>query len=264
MLQTKKICPYKLLDHDAPNAYFSVRKRFFINFEPPEGIYAFLGLSMSRIQSINSLFLTIMLLFAFSNLFAQDNWALSAEHDGIKVYTRPSANSKIKAVKAMCTMQASNSQLVAAIMDIKTCNEWVYHSKLNVMVKQVSPLDLIYYSEVDVPWPLENRDFVVHIQVEQDPQTKVITINSPCIPGYVPEKDKIVRISHSIGNWTITPIAKGQIRAEYVLEVDPMGTIPAWLINMFATKGPLETFRNLKSHVQKDVYKKARYQQIID
>jgi hypothetical protein len=73
-----------------------------------------------------------------------------------------------------------------------------------------------------------------------------------------------VRIPRSIGNWTITPTGKNQVRAEYVLEVDPMGTIPAWLINLFATKGPLETFRNLKVHVQKDKYKNTHYPQIVD
>jgi len=220
---------------------------------------------MCRSAAVYSLFLIIIFFFlGFNPSLAQENWKLSTQHDGIDVYTRPASNPKLKAIRVVCNMQATNSQLLAAIMDIETCSEWVYHSKKNIMIKQVSPLDLIYYSEVDVPWPCENRDFVVHIQVQQHPQTKVITVNSPCIPGYVPEKDKIVRIPHSVGNWTITPLGKNQVRAEYVLEVDPMGTIPAWLINLFATKGPLETFKNLKVHVQKDKYKNTHYPQITD
>lgn len=191
-----------------------------------------------------------------NQLFAQENWSLSVNREGIQVYTRPIENSKIKAIKVVGNLQATSSQLLAAIMDIQTCNEWVYHSQENVLIKQISPLELIYYSRVDVPWPVEDRDYVVHIQVEQHPQTKVITVNSPCIPGYVAQKKNIVRISHSVGKWTITPVANNQVRAEYVLEVDPMGNIPAWLVNLFATKGPLETFRNLKVHVQKEVYKK--------
>jgi len=195
---------------------------------------------------------------------AQEKWTLSSNEEGIQVYTRPTADSKIKAVKVSCILAASATQAVAAILDIQTCNEWVYHSKQNVLIKQISPLDLIYYSEVDVPWPVENRDYVVHIQAEQNPHTKIVTINSPCIPGYVPEKKGIVRISHSVGKWTITPAGKNQVKAEYVLAVDPMGTIPAWLINLFATKGPTETFRKLKIHVQKDVYKKADFALIAD
>ena len=211
------------------------------------------------------LFLLVTLLFTNLQVIkAQDNWTLSTEHDGINVYTRPTANSKLKAIKISCTIQAGPSQLLAAILDIKTCNEWVYHSKQNVLIKQISPIDLIYYSEVEVPWPSENRDFVVHIQTEQDPKTKIITVNSPCVPGYREERDGIIRISHSVGKWTITPVTKNQVRAEYVLEVDPLGTIPAWLINLFATKGPLETFKKLKVHVQNEEYKRAHYSQIVD
>lgn len=173
-------------------------------------------------------------------------------------------NSSIKAVKVSCNLEATTTQLLAAIMDIQTCSEWVYHSKKNVLIKQLSPLDLIYYSEVEVPWPAKNRDYVVHIQVEQQASDKVVTINSPCIPGYVAEKENIVRINHSVGIWTITPVGRNMVQAEYVLEVDPMGTIPAWLINLFATKGPLETFKKLKIHVQNDVYKKAHYAQIVN
>lgn len=210
-------------------------------------------------------FLTFILLFiGFNPVVAQDKWSLSVNREGIQVYTRPIENSKIKAIKVVTNLQAASSQVVAAILDIQTCNEWVYHSTENVLIKQISPLELIYYSRVDVPWPVEDRDYVVHIEVEQDPGTKVITVNSPCIPGYVAEKKDIVRISHTVGKWTITPLGKNQVRAEYMLEVDPMGNIPAWLTNLFATKGPLETFRNLKVHVQKEVYKKAHFKMISD
>jgi hypothetical protein len=199
-----------------------------------------------------------------AKLVAQDNWILASDHEGIMIYTRAMPNSKVKAVKVVSNLPATSTQLVAAILDIETCNEWVYHSKKNVLVKTISPLDIIYYSEVDVPWPAENRDYVVHIQVTQNPQNKVISINSPCIPGYVAEKPGIVRINNSVGKWTIVPTGKNQVKAEYTLEVDPMGDIPAWLTNLFATKGPLETFRRLKIHVQKDEYKKARFAQLIN
>lgn len=219
---------------------------------------------MCRSASFYPLMLFLLFFSVFTTVSAQDKWTLSTSQEGIKVYTRPMENSSIKAVKVSCNLEATTTQLLAAIMDIQTCSEWVYHSKKNVLIKQLSPLDLIYYSEVEVPWPAKNRDYVVHIQVEQQASDKVVTINSPCIPGYVAEKENIVRINHSVGIWTITPVGRNMVQAEYVLEVDPMGTIPAWLINLFATKGPLETFKKLKIHVQNDVYKKAHYAQIVN
>lgn len=217
---------------------------------------------LTYLYSVTLLFFIIMI--SPERVLAQSNWTLASDHEGIMIYTRAMQNSKVKAIKVICNLPATPSQLVAAILDIETCNQWVYHSKKNVLLKEISPLNIIYYSEVDVPWPAENRDYVVHIQVEQQAQTKVITINSPCVPGYVAEKQGIVRISNSVGKWTIVPAGKNQVKAEYILEVDPMGDIPAWLTNLFATKGPLETFRKLKTHVQKEEYKKARFAQIVN
>jgi len=216
----------------------------------------------------NPVFTSIWLLLVFTCSFkpasGQYQWNLTENHDGIKIYTRPMANSKIKAIKAECILPARPAQLIAAILDIKNCGKWVYHSKKNVLIKQISPLDLTYYAETAVPWPAENRDYVVHVKAEQNPQTKVVTVNSPCIPGCVEEQQGIVRIRESLARWTITPLGKNQVRAEYILEVDPLGNIPAWLINLFASKGPYETFRKLRLHVQQDVYKNAHFAMVTD
>lgn len=64
-----------------------------------------------------------------TKLFAQDNWKLSVNKEGMRIYTRPVPNSKINAVKVECTMNAKPEQLVAVIMDIPRSDEWVYHGK---------------------------------------------------------------------------------------------------------------------------------------
>jgi len=183
---------------------------------------------------------------------------LAVTKEGIKVYTRPVANSKIKAIKVECSLAVRPSQLVAAIMDIEHSSQWVYHTKQSRVIKQVSPSELYYYAEVNVPWPAENRDYVSHIMVSQNPKTKMITIDAPCVTGMVPEKDKVIRIIHSTGKWTIAPTENNTIKVTYELEVDPAGSTPAWLINLFATQGPLETFQKLKVQLAKKEYRDVR------
>jgi hypothetical protein len=204
-----------------------------------------------------TILLTLILITSFSFTYAQQNWKLSTEKDGIKVYTRTVPDSKIKALKVECDFKATASQLVTVLLDVKTCAEWVYHTKSCVLVKQVSPSELYYYSEVSLPWPAQNRDFVARLLVSQNPETKVVTVDGPAVPGFVAEKDGIVRISNSKGKWIITPLANQSVRVEYTLQVDPGGIIPAWLVNMFATEGPLQSFKLLKKQVQKEQYKNA-------
>lgn len=186
---------------------------------------------------------------------AQTDWKLSTDKEGIKVYTSLVPGSKIKAIKVVSTLDATPSELVAMVMDIKNSPAWVYHTKSAALIKQVSPSELYYYSEINLPWPVANRDFVAHLMVTQDPDSKVVTIAGPVVPGIVPEKKGIVRIERSNGKWTITPTGNGQINVEYSIFVDPGGDLPSWLVNMFATEGPLQIFRNIRLQLQKPAYK---------
>lgn len=174
------------------------------------------------------------------------------------------ANSTLRAIKVECSLNVRPSQLVSVIMDIDNSAQWVYHAKSAYVVKQVSASELYYYSEVSVPWPAQNRDYIAHISVSQNPETKVITIDAPCIADMVPVKPGVVRISNSVGKWTIAPADNHTIKVEYQLAVDPAGSIPAWLVNLFATDGPLKTFERLKQQLQKPGYKNVRLAFVVD
>lgn len=173
------------------------------------------------------------------------------EKDGIKVYAKAVPESKVKALKVECVINASAAQLVALLLDVKAAERWVSHTKSCTLLKKVSDAELYYYSEVDLPWPLENRDFVAHVKVSQDPGTKVVTVNAPAIPGVIAPKKGIIRISQSKGLWYITPLDKGKVKVSYSLQVDPGGIIPAWAVNALAAQGPLESFRNMIGELPK-------------
>jgi hypothetical protein len=193
--------------------------------------------------------------------YAQQAWRLSNEKDGIKVFTRSMNNSTIKAVKVECSLAVKPSQLVNVILDIENSFKWVYHGKGARVIKMLSPKELYYYSEVIVPWPCQNRDYVAHIMVSQDLKTNVITIDAPCVSGFVPIKENVVRITHSVGRWTINATENNETKVTYELSVDPAGSVPAWLTNLFAAQGPMETFRRLRIYLQQPEVKniKAAY-----
>jgi hypothetical protein len=225
-------------------------RRFKIIGQPDVKTMSYISVTLYK------LFVALFVLTVVTNsASAQTDWKLSSNKEGIKVYTSLVPGSKIKAIKVVSTLDATPSELVAMVMDIKNSPQWVYHTKSAVLVKQISPSELYYYSEVNLPWPVANRDFVAHLTATQDPDTKVVTIAGPVVQGLVPEKKGIVRIAHSNGRWTITPTGNGQIDVEYSIFVDPGGDLPSWLVNMFATEGPLQIFRNLKLELQKPAYK---------
>lgn len=200
--------------------------------------------------------LALVFLLSVKPVWAQTNWKLAADEDGIKVFTSPVADSKIKALKVEYTLQQTTlSQLTAVLMDIKNAPQWVYATKSCTILKQVSPAEVYYYSEISMPWPVDNRDFVAHLTATQNEDTKVVTIDGPVANGMVPLKKNVVRVEHSNGKWVLIPVGSNQVKIEYTLQVDPGGLIPAWIVNLFASEGPMHSFKKLKQQVQKPAYK---------
>ena len=195
----------------------------------------------------------------------QEDWKLKVNKEGIEIYTKPSIlNAKLKAIRVRCELPATLSQLVYIVLDVNAGADWVYSTKSSTLLKQVSPAEVFYYSEVALPWPCSNRDFIAHLTAKQDPHTRVVTIDGPTIDGMVPEKKNIVRVSKSSGKWIITPLPNKAVRIDYTLETDPGGSLPSWLVNLFVTKGPLETFRKLKEQVAKPAYSNVKLPFIVE
>ena len=195
---------------------------------------------------------------------AQAKWDLKSDKEGIFIYTREQADSKFKAIKVECELEATLTQLVAVLLDVNRGAEWVYSTKSSILLKQVSPSELYYYSEVKVPWPASNRDFIACLKVVQDSATKVVTVYGPTFPNYIPKKEGIVRVPRAEGKWVITPVARKRVKIVYTLSTDPGGDIPAWLVNMFAAKGPSESFRGLKAQLLKPGYAAVSFSFIRD
>jgi hypothetical protein len=199
------------------------------------------------------LFLTLILLTKLA--LAQDEWTFKTQSEGIKVYNNTKSTLKVKPIKVECTFNATPAQIAAVLLDVKNYTDWVFKTKLTTLVKQTSATDLVYYAEINMPWPAQNRDFTAHVTATQNPDTKVITVDAPSVTGLVSEKDGISRVKKSIGKWVMTPVGNNQTNITYYLQIEPDGGAPAWLINMFLSDGPVQSFKKLKLQVQKTAYK---------
>ncbi|GGH36468.1 hypothetical protein GCM10007423_28790 [Dyadobacter endophyticus] len=171
--------------------------------------------------------------------------------DGIKVYAKTVPDSKIKAMKAECTLDAGLDEVIALLLDVKATEQWVCHTKSCRLIRRVSDTELLYHTEVSLPWPLDNRDFVTHLRVIKHERSGVVTVEAPAVPGIVPLREGVVRINASINRWLIRPLPDGKVWVEYLLQVDPGGHIPAHVVNMFACRAPIETFQNMRKVLRK-------------
>ncbi|HXB44704.1 MAG TPA: START domain-containing protein [Puia sp.] len=199
----------------------------------------------------------LLILVASLSVSAQDGWTLKKEKDGIKVYSREDNKSKFNELKVEMTLRARLSEIASLILDIENYSKWSRNLKISYVLKQVSDKELYFYSEVNSPWPANNRDLVVHLKISQDTVTKVMTIKAIGVPDFIPPKNGIVRVPFSNETWTVVPIDKSNIRITYHMEIDPGGGAPGWLVNLFAAKAPIESFKYLAMLVHQPKYEQS-------
>jgi hypothetical protein len=81
----------------------------------------------------------------------------------------------------------------------------------------------------------------------RDSLNRFLKITATGVPDFIPEKSGKVRVPRSSINWFVTMPSSTSLSIVYTFEADPGGSMPAWLVNMFADKGPYESFKKLSA-----------------
>ena len=199
---------------------------------------------------IARIFWAILFSSVISTGFSQYRWKLSKDKDGIRVFLSENQRSKFKSIKVECTLQGTFDRLIAILTDIPHLKDWVYNMKTSYLIKKISAYDMYYYTETSIPWPMSNRDAVVHLKIAKDSAQRFVKISSTNENRLVPEKDGKARIVHSLISWYVTMPTPKTISIVYTFEADPGGSLPAWLANSFADKAPYESFKKLSEKLR--------------
>lgn len=199
---------------------------------------------------MKTLSIYLLLLPCILSMSGENVWMLKKEKDGITVSSRQSALSKFNDLKIEMDLPGTLSQLSSILLDVEKYPQWAYATKSCVAIKKIGDNEVIYYSEIEAPWPASNRDYYADMKVTFNADSQSVNVVSTGMKDYRPEKDKLVRIPMSKAVWKIYAETNKVIHLQYILQVDPGGSIPGWILNMFATKGPMETFRNLRERMK--------------
>lgn len=175
--------------------------------------------------------------------FAQQDWKEQSNKDGIVTYTRAKKGSSIKEVKTVATFNASPDKILKVILDFENYPDWVYGNKSTQLLKSESSNSHIIYSEVAVPWPLQNRDVCHTVVVSKKGNT--IFVQENALPSYIPEKTDLVRVKVFACTWEIVPEGN-KSKVTMIIHSEPGGTVPDWVVELFVAEGPVQTFEKLR------------------
>lgn len=184
------------------------------------------------------------------------DWVLRQEKGALRVYTRPNPDSGIQEVRITTRINARIGSFLTALSDVSAYQTWVYKCSEARLLETVNEQEFYYYAKTDLPFPVSDRDLVVHSRQWQD-ESGVIHSVSNARPEYLPAKKGVVRIHSFRSYWRITPAGPGQVAIDYEVKTNPGGNIPAWIINLGITSGPVKTMEKLAEIAQHERYRDA-------
>lgn len=178
------------------------------------------------------------------------NWHLVKGKTGIEVYTAPVPSSGRKYIKVNAGLEGTLEGVQNLFRAIDRQAAWVYQTRRAYLVAQTDAGHLVYYNHTHLPWPASDRDVVIGMRLEADPARRSLVITQEAVRSALPPVKGIVRVTHLKGYWQFRETSKGKLQVVYYLDVDPGGSLPAWIVNLFIAKGPYETFVKLRELVK--------------
>ena len=194
----------------------------------------------------------------------KDDWVLVKRKGDIDVYIKEAVKGDFREVKILTSYTCSMHELVASLEDVPAHKDWVMNTIESDYIKKPKSDSFYYYISTDMPFPIKDRDLAIFYSRYQDEESGTVYTNSVAKPGLLPEKDDFIRIKSFTSSYVLEPDNNGKINIEYRMKVDPGGLLPAWLVNLAVTKGPINTIESLFTLLDSDRYDDAQVENIID
>ena len=194
-----------------------------------------------------------MIIFLLSLSWASPNgWTLVSQKSGVKTEKQDIPNSSLFAFRGEVITDEPLGKLSALILDDEKGPEWVDLMYLSKIIERTSPNQKTIYQGYDLPWPIQDRDYVMRQTYDYNSSTKVFTLNFESIKHpSMPQQDCCVRAMTYKTFWRLSVLPSGKTKAEVEVITDPKGSLPAWLINLIQEDWPYKTLTSLIARVKK-------------
>ena len=199
-------------------------------------------------------FFSVSMFFSVPTFGAESPWYLEREEDNIDVYLAKVKGSTVKTFRGVVTVDSSLNSVLSLITDASSYPRWLYKCKSAKMIKFVSYNEVFSHVVTDMPWPLIDRDSIIHSTKTQNVSTKKVTIRISEQPEMIEKISNRIRITNIKGLWELTPLQNGRLKILFQMSVDPGGGIPKWLVNSMLIDIPFYTLQNLRRIAKEPQY----------
>ncbi len=200
----------------------------------------------------------LFIFFQSVSLFSQEDWKLIKESEDIKVFTKNENNYKLDTFKANVTVNASISNFVSVLKSIPIFPKWGHNIKSANLLEKSGDTLQIYYSIAKAPFPYKDRDGIYLNRFRWQKERKTLMVDIEVLDDYLALDEKYVRVK-GYGYWDVKEISENEIFVTFSMQIDPGGSIPSWLANMFVDDSPYNTLLNIKTLLESGDYEKQTF-----
>ena len=182
-------------------------------------------------------------------------WKLAKQTNGVSIYSRPHAGSKLKEFKAIGEIDASTKSVNNVLDDVESYSSFMpYTAECRILQKNDD--SIISYQRVS-PKIVNDRDYTLRIRKKSWPTANgVAYLNewSAANEHGPKEKQGVFRVKQCDGSWLLEAAGANKTRATYSLFTDSGIIVPAFLANMISETGISKLYEAVRKQVKDPKY----------
>ena len=187
-------------------------------------------------------------------------WKYVTEKDGIAVWAKEEPHRTLPTFRGIGLVDGGLLEVLAVFEDGSRHTQWVHACKESWVIKRISENEAYWYSLTDAPWPVSDRDSVVHSKLSLDPRRRIIWNRFRQVDeDLVPQRQGVIRTPDMEGYFKLEYVTPKKTRVVYQVSVDPGGWLPTWLVRMATKDLPIKTIRNLRAQLEATRGEYTRY-----
>jgi hypothetical protein len=184
-----------------------------------------------------------------------ESWIMTREKNGIQIYTRwirTSPHEKTRQVKGILTLGTAKEQIAKLIINENQAREWmVFLDELSYFKSNSNPSEWNAYGRINVMGKMVSFDVVTNNCIRTDTATNQTVITMKGMPGLVPLKSGVHRITGLYSTWNLADVSAKTTRIEFTIQSDMKPVVPTWITDPVVARLLISTLEELRDHACK-------------
>ena len=182
-------------------------------------------------------------------------WSQINQKNGVVVWQKTIPGSRMMAFRGLKRLKVPIAKVAYVLTnaDVEQKKRWIDMVKDFRVVEKITPQINISYSSYDLPFPLDDRDFVIKSTQIADRANRRLTIELKSVEHaqYPAIRSAGVRAQLFASSFILQDAGAEGTDVTCEIHTDPMGWLPAWVVNVINRNWPVNTLSRLEEEALK-------------